>query len=595
MKADCEIFSMSSIEAEWQRSVSVNVLELKYELIINGYDPSRSFTNTLLCCAVDLQKEEIHTKRYEHMTYLNLTVPSVRPSQIYIVKETSIDTEHQKSQSKVVTPRIPDECIEGIVKKLGKDIKSLHSCALLNRQWCKVTVPILWRISSRKHNGRYETIRHWPKMSETILSCLSDQALLLLKAFNFELFPKDRPQPLFNYAEFLTCISESDIKKIARYAIFEMVQRNRCERTLMAESHVLEQELWVLFLACKSNLVYFEYSRDRLICHGEAEYRFSALKILDTDDTISSWAFQCLAKYAQNLQRLRIKLVKSGNEGLMTLIKSQHGLKEFVIKTSQASYPGLEEALRTQVHSLTSIEFEKNVCISSIGEFVDLRKLRIHALLDADILPSKFPDLQVLEISKQNVPFEFCMNIIKRRPLALRKLQWPRLNKANGFDFKLYKRMITIFLSDVRFLSFPLTASSLLHLGVILKTCKQLEGIDIQICENVDYFVLFECLTGMTPENISLVLLSKAGPKSFNISLEHITFFFTEWIKRRKSPFRFYVESELPYAAVWEIKQYVEIGIVKEFRDDLAEHDKFESIRLEWNFDEEERDLLLED
>ena len=36
------------------------------------------------------------------------------------------------------------EIILRIIELLKGDTKTLHSCILVNRLWCKITVPILW-------------------------------------------------------------------------------------------------------------------------------------------------------------------------------------------------------------------------------------------------------------------------------------------------------------------------------------------------------------------------------------------------------------------------------------------------------------------
>ncbi|CAG8681911.1 17952_t:CDS:1, partial [Gigaspora rosea] len=50
-------------------------------------------------------------------------------------------------------PALPTECVEEIVKYFSIEnddssninYNSLFSCLLVNRQWCKITVPILWK------------------------------------------------------------------------------------------------------------------------------------------------------------------------------------------------------------------------------------------------------------------------------------------------------------------------------------------------------------------------------------------------------------------------------------------------------------------
>ncbi|CAG8774874.1 13038_t:CDS:1, partial [Acaulospora morrowiae] len=44
----------------------------------------------------------------------------------------------------LIQPRLPSECLEEIFKYLHDDLVSLHSCALVNRSWCRIAIPLLW-------------------------------------------------------------------------------------------------------------------------------------------------------------------------------------------------------------------------------------------------------------------------------------------------------------------------------------------------------------------------------------------------------------------------------------------------------------------
>ncbi|KAF0403829.1 hypothetical protein F8M41_009179 [Gigaspora margarita] len=46
--------------------------------------------------------------------------------------------------SKVLMGDMP-ELVENIPNNLNNEIYSLYSCALVNRYWCKMSIPILWK------------------------------------------------------------------------------------------------------------------------------------------------------------------------------------------------------------------------------------------------------------------------------------------------------------------------------------------------------------------------------------------------------------------------------------------------------------------
>ena len=47
------------------------------------------------------------------------------------------------SHSKIFSGDLP-ELIYEIIKYFHKDISTLHSCILVNRLWCRLTIPLLW-------------------------------------------------------------------------------------------------------------------------------------------------------------------------------------------------------------------------------------------------------------------------------------------------------------------------------------------------------------------------------------------------------------------------------------------------------------------
>src|SRR2546421_10817386 len=90
------------------------------------------------------------------------------------------------------------DCLNDVFENLEDDKATLHSCLLVNRLWCKVSVRILWR--------NWVTYDHQPKIAlsilSTLVSCLPNKSKELLR--NNEIFisaPTSKPS-LFNYVSF---------------------------------------------------------------------------------------------------------------------------------------------------------------------------------------------------------------------------------------------------------------------------------------------------------------------------------------------------------------------------------------------------------
>ncbi len=89
-------------------------------------------------------------------------------------------------------PQLPPDCLLDIFIHLKDDITSLYSCALVNRLWCRLVIPLLW---SQPFELSSEN-RHL-KIIETYFSCLLDidKNGFLDKKTNFK--------PFFNYPKYL--------------------------------------------------------------------------------------------------------------------------------------------------------------------------------------------------------------------------------------------------------------------------------------------------------------------------------------------------------------------------------------------------------
>src|ERR1700743_245559 len=78
---------------------------------------------------------------------------------------------------------LPVDCLNEIAENLEEDKSTLHSCLLVNRLWCEVSVRILWRDIWRfKYFISY---KHRPKMAlsiiNTLIACLPDESKELLR------------------------------------------------------------------------------------------------------------------------------------------------------------------------------------------------------------------------------------------------------------------------------------------------------------------------------------------------------------------------------------------------------------------------------
>src|SRR5436190_15881147 len=131
------------------------------------------------------------------------------------------------------------DCLIHIFNQADKN--SLYSCLLVNKEWCNIIVPILWKKFSW-YTGELEE-----KLFNTILSCLPSSSKQLL--FDNEIkLPSTilLRSPLFNYVSFYQFPDVVIINKFMSVAEFNVSN---------PESYNLfEQEIYKLFVSRCNNL-----------------------------------------------------------------------------------------------------------------------------------------------------------------------------------------------------------------------------------------------------------------------------------------------------------------------------------------------------
>src|SRR5581483_1110578 len=112
--------------------------------------------------------------------------------------------------------QIPVDCLNEILEYLEEDKPTLHSCLLVNRLWCKISVRILWRdiwkFTSRKCPSSSKVVS---SIRSTLIACLPNESKELLCKNKIPIsLPTSNP-PVFNYAEFCKVLSIYEICRIS--------------------------------------------------------------------------------------------------------------------------------------------------------------------------------------------------------------------------------------------------------------------------------------------------------------------------------------------------------------------------------------------
>src|SRR5687767_5595554 len=112
--------------------------------------------------------------------------------------------------------QLPTDCLIKILDILEDDKITLHSCLLVNRLWCKISVRTLCRNiwNFRSFVSYHHELKASSAILSTLVACLSDESKdLLCKNKLIISTPTSKP-PLFNYTAFCKVLSIYEICRI---------------------------------------------------------------------------------------------------------------------------------------------------------------------------------------------------------------------------------------------------------------------------------------------------------------------------------------------------------------------------------------------
>src|SRR3954452_638040 len=157
---------------------------------------------------------------------------------------------------------LPADCLNEIFEYLEEDKLTLHSCLLVNRLWCEVSVRILWR---NVWNFKY-FVSHEYRLEvassnlNTLIACLPNESKELLnKNEIFISTPTSKP-PLFNYAAFCKVLSISDIDQMINKVFdHEPIVASNTSLSLKDRKCLVAKEIIKMFMNQRSSLKKLTY------------------------------------------------------------------------------------------------------------------------------------------------------------------------------------------------------------------------------------------------------------------------------------------------------------------------------------------------
>src|SRR6266480_111152 len=118
--------------------------------------------------------------------------------------------------------KLPNDCIYELLKFLNNDRSTLFTCLLVNRFWCKVTVPLLYANPfenlNKKHN--YSII-------STLINFLNNkETSYLQKIISCKTIITANYKPLFDYPKYIKVFDENIRKSVLNWLKYQKIDLN---------------------------------------------------------------------------------------------------------------------------------------------------------------------------------------------------------------------------------------------------------------------------------------------------------------------------------------------------------------------------------
>ncbi|GES93356.1 hypothetical protein GLOIN_2v1671856 [Rhizophagus clarus] len=472
-----------------------------------------------------------------------------------------------------------------ITENLEDDKISLHSCLLVNRSWCEVAVPILWKIpgriilSSKKAEDR---------LFNVIVLHLSKESRVILKEQGVT-FAETYQQPLFNYINFW--------RHLNLRLLEEMLSRNLGNSSSLTVS-MIKLDLLSLFINKNTKFISLyipENSNWEINNISWAEQCFSDLKNLCCDDIMNQNILKELTKISESIKKLICDISKNSKNisGIVRLIEAQKNLNEVNIFCNDGEIVKIiEELLIKKAITIQYLRLSWEPAAKFFSHFLNLKILEIDTpfffrrpINYANSNQEK--SLPTLKILKGNLSsYMILMRLIKSANVHLTTISIRYCSTFYG-DNEVRELIQTIYQNcpNLRYIKVPFKRSNLIDFEKLLVNSKYLDGLVIDTVKlDINCRDLFKILLRSSSLNLFKIkftfdrikfkllksfLVNWKGRQPMLLQINFVNFIDTPQESNKKRLMSL-------------IEEYKKKGIVKKF--DLNQHEIFEE--FEWVHDE---------
>ncbi|CAG8555820.1 8189_t:CDS:1 [Diversispora eburnea] len=349
--------------------------------------------------------------------------------------------------------KIPTEILFKILNNLQSPFSTqdLYSSLLVNRFWCKVTIPMLWELPLGQDCMDYNNLRKKALCIRTYLSCMDTQARTLLIQNGFDL-SSSPSQAIFDYPSFTHKLrTDNLIYFISRYS---EVDDNSNNEIIITKSRILFLEICKLIINRCSFLDSFKLTRVKFFIVNVHIYndligsilelpsapkvikKLESFTLLIEDNELIFPLYESLTLVCDNILNMDLEFNSYSQAKLLAkLISVQKYLEDLSIVVSdyKIDYLSILLSIISQKETLKSFRLRSVSFYYSewkslpIGQFISLQNLYIEncfGLHESDNLffASSFPQLSSFHFRHihDRFPQDFIIKIFETSNTKLR-------------------------------------------------------------------------------------------------------------------------------------------------------------------------------
>ncbi|EXX76889.1 uncharacterized protein OCT59_016002 [Rhizophagus irregularis] len=439
-----------------------------------------------------------------------------------------------------------------IFEELRDDEKTLYSCLSINKEFCEIIIPILWKNPWKFLKKGKERL-----LLNVIISHLSKESKNNLNQNN--IFINSYQRPLFNYINFCKHLNLSGIQNII-YNIYEE-----------SKIKIIENEIIKLFVNenTKFTHLYLPYQVNfQIHLIPGAESCLSEIKFLRCNASVENYILDGLTEICKSIKELEVLFEKNNNYGIVNLIKNQKNLFNVCLfdfyKRHESFNNIIENSLIKHANTMQYFKITKPPVINLLSSFVNLRVLELE--LNGDYRDYNYlknvtlPFLQVLKT--RFVPTSILISLIENTSGSLIDISMKSSTSNNVTNNKKIIQTIYQKCQNLMYLKLVLRNSSISELEELLIRCQYLDELYLFDYDGIDLNNLFRILTRSSPTNLFKFKFSFS-----QIDLDSLELFFENWKGRHPMILQFVRQTEDIEVL---IEKYKSEGVIKNYNSDLV-------------------------